>query len=70
MWHVRHPETAADGTDKMGWMLTWRIDLADPQSVGALVLEVEETRISLSPSGVEHREIRWRRQRYVKQRWF
>jgi hypothetical protein len=54
----------------MGWMLTGRIDLADPQSVGALVLEVEETRISLSPSGVEHREIRWRRQRYVKQRWF
>ena len=33
----------------------------DPQSVGALVLEVEETRISMSPSGVEHREIRWRR---------
>jgi hypothetical protein len=45
----------------MGWTLTGRIDLADPQSVGALVLEVEETRISISPSGVEHREIRWRR---------
>jgi hypothetical protein len=45
----------------MGWMLTGLIDLADPQSVGALVLEVEETRISMSPSGVEHREIRWRR---------
>ena len=57
----RHPETAADGTDKMGWMLTGLIDLADPQSVGALVLEVEETWISVSPSGVEHREIRWRR---------
>ena len=51
----RQPET-----DKMGWTLTGRIDLADPQSVGALVLEVEETRISVSPSGVEHREIRWR----------
>ena len=57
----RQPETAADAADKMGWTLTGRIDLADPQSVGALVLEVEETRISMSPSGVEHREIRWRR---------
>ena len=57
----RQPETAADAADKMGWTLTGRIDLADPQSVGALVLEVEETQISVSPSGVEHREIRWRR---------
>jgi hypothetical protein len=57
----RQPETAADAAAKMGWTLTGRIDLADPQSVGALVLEVEETRISMSPSGVEHREIRWRR---------
>jgi hypothetical protein len=57
----RQPETAADAADKMGWALTGRIDLADPQSVGALVLEVEETRISMSPAGVEHREIRWRR---------
>ena len=57
----RQAEKAADGADKMGWMLTGRIDLADTQSVGALVLEVEETRISISPSGVEHREIRWRR---------
>ena len=40
---------------------TWRIDLTDPQSVGAFVLEVEESRISMSPTGVEHREIRWRR---------
>ena len=54
----RQPETPAD---KMGWTLTGRIDLADPQSVGVLVLEVEETRISVSPSGVEHREICWRR---------
>jgi hypothetical protein len=57
----RQPETAVDAADKMGWTLTGRIDLADPQSVGALVLEMEETRISMSPSGVEHREIRWRR---------
>jgi hypothetical protein len=54
-------QAAGDAAEKMGWMLTGRIDLADPQSVGALVLEVEETRISESPSGVEHREIRWRR---------
>ena len=33
----------AEGADKIGWMLTGRIDLADPQSVGAFVLEVEET---------------------------
>jgi hypothetical protein len=57
----RFLETAADAADKMGWTRTGRIDLADPQSVGALVLEVEETRISMSPTGVEHREIRWRR---------
>ena len=54
-------QAAGDAAEKMGWTLTGRIDLADPQSVGALVLEVEETRISESPSGVEHREIRWRR---------
>ena len=57
----RQTEAAADAADRMGWTLTGRIDLADPRSVGALVLEVEETRISVSPSGVEHREIRWRR---------
>ena len=54
-------QTTGDAAEKMGWTLTGRIDLADPQSVGALVLEVEETRTSESPSGVEHREIRWRR---------
>src|SRR5262249_23354332 len=57
----RQPETVAEAADKMGWTPTGRIDLADPQSVGALVLEVEETRFSMSPTGVEHREIRWRR---------
>jgi hypothetical protein len=54
----RQPETAADAADNMEWTLTRRIDLADPQSVGAFVLEVEESRISTSPTGVEHREIR------------
>jgi hypothetical protein len=48
-------------TDKREWTLTGRIDFADTEPVGALVLEVEETRISNSPSGVEHREIRWLR---------
>jgi len=57
----RQPETVAHAADEKDWILTGRIDFADPQSVGALVLEVEETRISESPSGVEHREIRWRR---------
>ena len=57
----RQPETAADAADNMEWTLTRRIDLADPQAIGAFVLEVEETRISISPTGVEHREIRWRR---------
>ena len=57
----RQRETAADAADNMEWSLTRRIDLADPQSVGAFVLEVEESRISTSPTDVEHREIRWRR---------
>ena len=57
----RQAEKAAEGADKSDWTLTGRIDFADSQSVGALVLEVEETRISISPSGVEHGEIRWRR---------
>ena len=57
----RQPETVAHAADEKDWIFTGRFDFADPQSVGALVLEVEETRISESPSGVEHREIRWRR---------
>jgi hypothetical protein len=57
----RQPEKAADAADNMEWTLTRRIDLADPELVGAFVLQVEESRISTSPTGVEHREIRWRR---------
>jgi hypothetical protein len=57
----RQPEMAADAADQMEWTLTGRIDLADPELAGAFVLEVEESRISVSPAGVEHREIRWRR---------
>jgi len=57
----RQSATAADAADNMEWALTRRIDLADPELAGSFVLEVEESRISASPTGVEHREIRWRR---------
>jgi|SRR5262249_43874746 len=57
----RQPETAADTADNTEWTPTRRIDLADPELAGSFVLEVEESRISTSPTGVEHREIRWRR---------
>ena len=51
-------DTVADRKD---WRLTGRIDFADSQPVAGLVLEVEETQTSVSPSGVEHHEMRWRR---------
>jgi hypothetical protein len=57
----RLPETVAHAADEKDWILTRRIDFADPQSVGSFVLEVEESRISTSSTGVEHREIHWRR---------
>jgi hypothetical protein len=47
--------------DKTGWVLTERIDFADSHAIGGLVLEVEETRGVVGWTGVEHREIRWRR---------
>jgi hypothetical protein len=50
--------TVADGKD---WRLTGWIDFADSQPATGLVLEVEETQTSISPSGAEHHEIRWRR---------
>ena len=57
----RQPITADSAVDSKEWVLTGRIDFVDPHSAGELVLQVEETRIVNSPSGVEHREIRWRR---------
>ena len=51
-------DTVADGKD---WRLTGWIDFADSQPVAGLVLEVEETQTSISPTGAEHHEIRWRR---------
>jgi hypothetical protein len=44
-----------------GWSPTGRIDFMDRQSSGDFVLQVEDTRIADSVSGVEHREIRWRK---------
>jgi len=54
------PEKATDAADNMEWTLTGRIDFANSHS-GDFVLEVEETRSITTPSGVEHRNIRWRR---------
>ena len=55
------PKTTYTVADRKDWRLTGRIDFADSQPVAGLVLEVEETQTSISPSGVEHHEIRWRR---------
>jgi hypothetical protein len=57
----RKANTTGSNADSKEWVLTGRIDFVDPHSAGELVLQVEETRIVNSPSGVEHREIRWRR---------
>jgi hypothetical protein len=57
----RQPKTTGNASDSKEWVLTGRIDFVDPRSAGELVLQVEETRIVNRPSGVEHREIRWRR---------
>lgn len=48
-------------TQQDGWSRTGRIDFMDRQSNGDFVLQVEDTRIAESMSGVEHREIRWRK---------
>ena len=57
----RKPDTAADAADWKDWMWTGRIDFADPRLSGPFVLQVEECRISTSLTGVERREVRWRR---------
>jgi hypothetical protein len=44
-----------------GWTPTGRIDFTDPHSNGNFTLQVEETRVDESLSGVEHRTIRWRK---------
>jgi hypothetical protein len=56
----RQAEKAAEGADKIGWKSTGRIDFSDPNAIGKLMLEVEETRSAIGSLGVEHREIRWR----------
>ena len=55
------PETTGDAVDGMEWTATRRIDFTGPQLAGAFVLQVEESQISTSPTGVEHAKIRWRR---------
>ena len=54
-------KTKFNSADQNGWLATGRIDFVGPQSIGDFILQVEETRIVDSVSGVEHREIRWRR---------
>ena len=63
---VRPKSSAASKTTdtvavRKDWTPTGRIDFVDSQPVTGLVLQVEETRTSVSPSGVEHYETRWRR---------
>ena len=57
----RQLKTTSNAANNKGWILTGRIDFVDPHSVGEFVLQVEETRTTNSPGGVEHREIRWRK---------
>ncbi len=57
----RQPETVGIDPDRTGWRLTERIDLTDDRAAGELVLQVEESRSWLGSTGLEHREIRWRK---------
>src|SRR6266404_5488497 len=52
-------------TDQREWTLTGRIDFADSEAVAELVLEVEETRVGISPGAKFVGE----GQRYLKERW-
>jgi hypothetical protein len=47
-------------SDDGSWTPTGRIDFIDPRSSGHFILQVEDTRIVESMSGVDLREIRWR----------
>jgi hypothetical protein len=57
----RRAEITDAAVDNMGWILTRRIDFSDSNAIGKLMLEAEETRSVIGSTGVEHREIRWRR---------
>jgi hypothetical protein len=57
----RRRETAAIAPDKTGWILTERIDFTDDRAAEGLVLQVEESRSVIRLTGLEHREIRWRK---------
>jgi hypothetical protein len=57
----RQPETVGIDPDRAGWSLTQRIDFTDDRAAGELVLQVEESRSIVGSTGLEHREIRWRK---------
>ena len=56
-----HHKAQSNVAGQNGWTATGRIDFVHPQSSSEFILQVEETRIVDTMSGVEHREIRWRR---------
>src|ERR1700735_2074072 len=56
-----HSDDPIKNQQQDGWAPTGRIDFIDRQLSGDFVLQVEDTRIADSASGVEHREIRWRK---------
>ena len=56
----RQPNITSSAADSKEWVLTGQIDFVDPHSAGELC-SGRGNEIVNSPSGVEHREIRWRR---------
>jgi hypothetical protein len=58
---TRQSETAGIAPDTTKWTLTERIDFTDDRAAGDLVLQVEESRSTIGSTGLEHREIRWRK---------
>ena len=65
----RQAEKAAEGADKKDWTLTGRIDFADSQSVGALVLEVRRLGFPLAQVASNTAKFVGEGERYLKQRW-
>jgi hypothetical protein len=57
----RQPETVGNDPDRNGLRLTERIDFTDDRAAGELLLQVEESRTIIGSTGLEHREIRWRK---------
>jgi hypothetical protein len=64
----RQAEKAAEGADKIGWKSTGRIDFSDPNAIGRLMLEVEETRSEISHSQwLDHRLLRYPSPSYARE---